>query len=45
MVYRQAAAVDGITYDVALPEVLDYLARRYEVEADFGVFALLRRKI
>ena len=44
VVYRQAAAVDGITYDVALPEVWRYLASRYEVEADFGAFALLRRK-
>jgi hypothetical protein len=44
VVYRHAPAVDGITYDVALPEVLAYLANRYEVEADFGAFALVRRK-
>jgi hypothetical protein len=45
VVYRQAAVVDGITYDVALPEVVSYLASRYEGEADFGAFTLLRRKI
>ena len=43
--HRHSAAVDGIAYDVALPEVLGYSASSYEVEADFGSFALLRRKI
>jgi hypothetical protein len=44
VVYRYAAVVDGIGYDVALPEVLAYLETTYELEGRFGAFALLRRK-
>jgi hypothetical protein len=40
----RAIVVDGIGYDVALPELLDYLQNSYELEAPFGAFALLRRK-
>ncbi|MGH7289362.1 MAG: hypothetical protein ACREI8_15230, partial [Myxococcota bacterium] len=42
--YFEAAIVDGITYDIAAPEVFAYLGAHYEVDARFGAFALLRRK-
>jgi hypothetical protein len=42
--YLEAAAVDGIPYDLALPEVFSYLTGHYRLEARFGAFALLRRK-
>ncbi len=35
--------VDGITYDIAAPEVFAYLGAHYEVDSRFGAFALLRR--
>jgi hypothetical protein len=44
VVYRDAAVVDGIPYSVALPEVVAYLDATYELEDNFGPFALLRRK-
>jgi hypothetical protein len=44
VVCRYAPVVDEIAYDVALPEVLEYLRSRYELEGNFGAFALLRRK-
>jgi hypothetical protein len=44
VVYRDAPAVDGIPYPVALPEVVAYLDATYELEDNFGPFRLLRRK-
>jgi hypothetical protein len=44
VVYRNAWAVDGIPYDVALPEVVAYLRAHYEVETNIGAFTVLRRK-
>jgi hypothetical protein len=42
--YRYAPEVDGISYPVAMPEVVAYLDATYELEGNFGTFALLRRK-
>jgi hypothetical protein len=36
--------VDNIAYGVALPELMEYLTTRYELEESLGVFALWRRK-
>jgi hypothetical protein len=44
VVYHQATVVDGIDYSIALPEVYRYLVTHYELEGNFGGFALLRRK-
>jgi hypothetical protein len=44
VVFRYAAEVDAIPYDVALPEIVEYLQASYELEGNFGAFALLRRK-
>ena len=44
VVYRYAPIVDGISYGVALPEVVEYLDASYELDGNFGAFALLRRK-
>ena len=44
IVYRDAPLHDRIPHEVALPEVVEYLANNYELDHDVGSFALLRRK-
>ena len=44
MAYRYSDWVDGIRYDVAFPELGHYFRDHYELDADFGSFALFRRK-
>lgn len=43
VMYRDAPQIDAIPYDVALPEVVDYLNANYVVDSNVGAFALLRR--
>jgi len=44
VLYRNAWPVDGIPYNIALPEVVAYLNAHYKVERNIGAFTLLRRK-
>ena len=44
VVYRYSDRVDGIHYDDAFPELVQYFRDHYGLEADFGSFALFRRK-
>jgi hypothetical protein len=44
VVYSYAHEIDDIPYAVAVPEVVEYLAANYELEGNYGGFALLRRK-
>ena len=44
LVNRAAARVDDIPYEVALPELVDYLTGRYEFEESLGSFGFWRRK-
>jgi hypothetical protein len=44
VLHLEAPAPDGITYDIAAPEVIAYLGAHYAIEERFGGFALLRRK-
>jgi 4-amino-4-deoxy-L-arabinose transferase-like glycosyltransferase len=44
VLYRNAWPVDGIRYEVSLPEVLAYLNANYELDSNIGVFSILRRR-
>lgn len=44
VLHLEAPALDGITYDIAAPEVIAYLGAHYAIEERFGGFALLRRR-
>jgi len=44
VVWLHPIAVDGIVYEQALPEVVDYMVANYVPEARFGTVGLLRRK-